>query len=95
MNKKELINSISAKSGLSKVDAGVALEALFASVTEALVKGERVSLVGFGAWTVDQRDARMGRNPRTGEQIPIAAKKVVKFKPGAGLVKTVNADSAD
>ena len=90
MNKAELIGSIADKSGLSKADAGKALDAFVSSVTDALVSGERISLVGFGSWSVDNRNARMGRNPRTGEEIQIAAKKVVKFKPGAGLSDAVN-----
>ncbi len=90
MNKAELIDAIAAGSGLSKADAGKALEAFTDSVTGALKDGERISLVGFGSFSVDRRDARTGRNPRTGEAIDIAAKNVVKFKPGAGLSKAVN-----
>lgn len=90
MNKAELIDAIAAGSGLSKADAGKALEAFTDSVTGALKEGERISLVGFGSFSVDRRDARTGRNPRTGESIDIAAKNVVKFKPGAGLSKAVN-----
>lgn len=90
MNKAELIGSIADESGLSKADAGKALDAFVSSVTDALKSGERISLVGFGSWSVDERGARTGRNPRTGEEIQIAAKKVVKFKPGAGLSKAVN-----
>ena len=90
MNKAELIGSIADKSGLSKADAGKALDALVSSVSDALSSGDRVSLVGFGSWSVDERSARTGRNPRTGEEIQIAAKKVVKFKPGAGLTDAVN-----
>ncbi len=90
MNKAELIDAIAAESGLSKADAGKALEAFTDSVTGALKEGERISLVGFGSFSVDRRDARTGRNPRTGEAIDIAAKNVVKFKPGASLSKSVN-----
>ncbi len=90
MNKAELIGSIADKSGLSKAEAGKALDAFVSSVTDALSSGERISLVGFGSWSVDKRDARTGRNPRTGEEIQIAAKNVVKFKPGAGLSEAVN-----
>ena len=90
MNKAELIGSIADKSGLSKADAGKALDAFVSSVTGALAGGDRISLVGFGSWSVDERGARTGRNPRTGEEIQIAAKKVVKFKPGAGLSDAVN-----
>ncbi len=90
MNKAELIASIADRSGLSKADAGKALEAFVSTVTDGLAAGERVSLVGFGTWSVDERAARMGRNPRTGEEIAIAAKKVVKFKVGATLANSVN-----
>ena len=90
MNKAELIGSIAGKSGLSKADAGKALDAFVASVTESLSGGDRIALVGFGSWSVEQRDARTGRNPRTGEEIQIAAKKVVKFKAGASLSDAVN-----
>lgn len=90
MNKAELIGSIADRSGLSKADASKALDAFVSSVSDALAGGDRISLVGFGSWSVDERSARMGRNPRTGEEIQIAAKKVVKFKPGAGLSDAVN-----
>lgn len=90
MNKAELSSSIAEKSGLSQADAKAALDALIESVTEGLADGDRISLVGFGSWSVEQRDARTGRNPRTGEAIQIAAKKVVKFKAGAALNSAVN-----
>lgn len=90
MNKSELISSMAEKSGLTKADAGKALDALIASVTDGLTGGDRIALVGFGSWTVEERSARTGRNPRTGEEIQIPAKKVVKFKPGAGLSDAVN-----
>ncbi|MDE2775271.1 MAG: HU family DNA-binding protein [Chloroflexota bacterium] len=90
MNKAQLIDSIAKKSGLSKPEAGRALEAFTDSVTAALQSGDRISLVGFGSFSVDKREARTGRNPQSGEAIQIAAKNVVKFKPGAGLSKAVN-----
>ncbi len=90
MNKAELSSSIAEKSGLSQADAKAALDALIESVTEGLADGDRISLVGFGSWSVEQRDARTGRNPRTGEAIQIAAKKVIKFKAGAALNNAVN-----
>lgn len=90
MNKAELIGSIADKSGLSKAEAGKALDAFVSSVSDALKGGDRISLVGFGSFSVDKRDARTGRNPRTGEEIQISAKNVVKFKPGAGLSDAVN-----
>ena len=90
MNKTELIASIADKSGLSNADARKALDALVDSVTDGLANGDRISLVGFGTWSVDERSARTGRNPQTGKTIQIAAKKVVKFKAGAGLASAVN-----
>jgi DNA-binding protein HU-beta len=90
MNKAELISSMAEKSGLTKADSSKALDALLESVTEGLSNGSRISLVGFGSWAVEERQARTGRNPRTGEEIQIPAKKVVKFKAGAGLTDAVN-----
>ncbi len=90
MNKSELIESIADKSGLSKADAAKALDGLIESVTEGLSKGDRIALIGFGSWSVEQRSARTGRNPRTGDEIQIPAKKVIKFKAGAGLANSVN-----
>ena len=85
MNKTELIEKIAAGAGLSKVDAKKALDATIASMKDALVDGEKVSLVGFGTFSINERPAREGINPATKEKIQIAAKKVVKFKPGAEL----------
>ena len=90
MNKAELIDYIAGKSGLSKADAAKALDAVVESITEGLSNGDRIALVGFGSWSVEQRSARTGRNPRTGDAIQIPAKKVVKFKAGAGLSDAVN-----
>ena len=90
MNKAELIDAMEKNSDLNKKQAAAALEAFVSSVSAALASGERISLVGFGSFSVDQRGERTGRNPRTGEEIQIAAKNVVKFKPGAGLSKAVN-----
>lgn len=90
MNKSELVSAIAEKSGLTKADAGKAVDGFLAAVQDALSKGDRVSLVGFGSWSVETRQARTGRNPRTGSEIKIPAKKVVKFKPGAGLGDSVN-----
>lgn len=89
MNKAELIDAIASKSGLTKVDSAKALNAFVAATSEALKKGDRVALVGFGSYTVTKRAARKGRNPRTGKEIKIAAKKVVKFKAGSELSKKV------
>lgn len=90
MNKAELIDAIAADSKLSKADAGRALDAFTTAVTKAMKKGDRVSLVGFGTFSITKRAARTGRNPQTGKAIKIAAKKVVKFKAGADLAKQAN-----
>jgi DNA-binding protein HU-beta len=85
MNKSDLIQMIASRAKLTKVDAKNALEAYIDATSKALKKGERVSLVGFGSFSVSKRAARNGRNPQTGKAIKIAAKKVVKFKPGKEL----------
>jgi len=85
MNKAELVTAMAEKSGLTKASAEKALNALVAAVTESMKKGNRVGLVGFGSFSVAKRSARTGRNPQTGKEIKIAAKKVVKFKPGSDL----------
>lgn len=90
MNKSELITSIASKTGLTKTDSTKALDAFIASVSEEVKKGGEVRLVGFGTFSVSERKATTGRNPRTGETINIAAKKVVKFKPGSELVAVAN-----
>ncbi len=89
MNKGELIDAIANGSKLTKADAGRALDATIEAVEKALKKGDRVALVGFGSFSVAKRAARVGRNPQTGKEIKIAAKKVVKFKAGADLAKKV------
>ncbi len=85
MNKAQLIDAIADQAGLSKADAKKALDATIDAVTGALKAGDRVALVGFGSFSISERSARTGRNPQTGKEIKIAAKKVVKFKPGAEL----------
>ncbi len=90
MNKSELIESMAADAGISKAAAKKALNSMMGNVEGALKKGNRVSLVGFGSWSVAKRAARDGRNPQTGKTIKIAAKNVVKFKPGAELKGSVN-----
>jgi len=90
MNKSELIESMAADAGISKASAKKALDSMMGNVEGALKKGQRVSLVGFGSWSVAKRAAREGRNPQTGKTIKIAAKNVVKFKPGAELKGCVN-----
>lgn len=90
MNKAELVEAIASKSGLSKADSKKALDGFLDATTGALKKGDRVSLVGFGSFSVSKRAARTGRNPQTGKEIKIAAKNVVKFKAGAELSGQVN-----
>lgn len=90
INKSDLINSIANSTGLSKADAGRALDATTSSIASALQQGQSVSLVGFGTFSVKHRDARMGRNPRTGETIHIKASDYPKFKAGKALKDAVN-----
>jgi len=90
MNKSELIESMAADAGITKAAAKKALDSMMGNVEGALKKGQRVSLVGFGSWSVAKRAAREGRNPQTGKTIKIAAKNVVKFRPGAELKGSVN-----
>ena len=90
MNKSELIDTMASGAGISKAAAKKALEAMLGGVSSTLRGGGRVSLVGFGSWSVSHRRARAGRNPQTGATIQIAAKNVVKFKAGAELSGSVN-----
>ena len=90
MNKAELIDAIASESGLSKVDAKKALEGFVTATSNALKAGDRISLVGFGSFSVSNRAARTGRNPQTGKEIAIAAKNVIRFKSGAELSANVN-----
>ena len=85
MNKGDLVDKIAGEAGLSKVQAGAALNSLIDGITSTLRKGDRVTLVGFGTFSTSQRKARTGRNPQTGAPLKIAAKKVAKFSPGAEL----------
>jgi DNA-binding protein HU-beta len=89
MNKTELINAVAETSGLSKKDATKAVDAVFDSITEALRKGDKVQLIGFGNFEVRERAARKGRNPQTGEEMEIPASKVPAFKPGKALKDAV------
>jgi DNA-binding protein HU-beta len=82
MNKAELIEKVSNDTGLSKADSGRALDAVTESITKALKKGDTVSLIGFGTFSVKKRAARTGRNPATGETIKIKASKTPSFKAG-------------
>ena len=89
MNKSELIESIATESGLSKVDALKALDAMLGSVTTALQNGEQVVLVGFGTFSVKDRAPRKVKNPRSGEIMDVPASRVAAFKPGKGLKSAV------
>ena len=87
MTKTDLINEIAAKAELSKKDAKAALDATLESISQALANDDKIQLIGFGTFAVIEKPARTGRNPRTKETIEIPARKVIKFKPGAGLGK--------
>lgn len=90
MNKTDLINAVAERAELSKKDAAKAVDAVFESITDALVEGDKVQLVGFGSFEVRNRSARKGRNPQTGEEIEIPATKNPAFKPGKQLKDAVN-----
>lgn len=90
MKKVELVEAIAKEAGLTKADATRALDATLNAIEGALVKGDGVTLVGFGTFGVSKRAAREGRNPLTGETIKIPARKAVSFKAGAALKKAVN-----
>lgn len=90
MNKGDLINKIAEDAGITKGQAEDALGAVLNGITGALKDDDSVTLVGFGTFSVSKRDARVGRNPQTGEKIQIAAKNVAKFKPGKKLSDSLN-----
>ena len=90
MKKVELVEGIATKVGMTKAEAGRALDATFEVIAEALEKGDRVPLVGFGTFGISKRGARTARNPRTGETIKIPARKAVVFKAGTALKNRVN-----
>ena len=90
MNKAEFISAIAEKAGITKSEANKAIDAFMEVTGDLLKKGEGITLVGFGTFSVKQRPARTGRNPQTGAKMKIAAKKAVKFKAGATLVRKVN-----
>lgn len=89
MNKTELVDAVAAKTGQTKAATAVLLDGFIEAVTESLVKSESVQLIGFGTFEVTERAAREGRNPATGAALKIAAKKVVKFKPGKALSRAI------
>jgi DNA-binding protein HU-beta len=90
MNKSELIEAVASAADLTKADAGRAIDATVAAITDALSKGDSLSLIGFGTFSISERAARAGRNPRTGETIQIKAAKLPKFKAGKALKDAVN-----
>lgn len=90
MNKSELIGVMAAAAGITKTQAGEALEAFQRAVMDTLSKGDKVALSGFGTFSATQKAARTGRNPKTGEEINIPAKKAPKFSAGTEFKKTVN-----
>lgn len=90
MKKVELVEEVANKAGLTKADAGRALDATLEVITNALAKGDKVPLVGFGTFAVSKRAARTGRNPQTGAEVKIAARNAVTFKAGAALKESVN-----
>lgn len=89
MNKTEFVGQVAKTAGLSQKDAAKAVDAVFSTVSGALKKGDKVSLIGFGNFEVRSRAARKGRNPQTGKEINIAASKVPAFKPGKALKEAV------
>lgn len=90
MNKAELIDAVAGGSGITKSDASGAVESVFNTIADQLRQGNSVSVVGFGQFSVSDRAARTGRNPRTGEEIAIAASRAPKFKAGKQLKDAVN-----
>ena len=89
MNKADLIDKIAKDAKISKTTASRTLDSLVDGITKSLKKGERVALVGFGTFAVSKRKARVGRNPQTGEQIQIKARRVARFRPGKELASTI------
>jgi DNA-binding protein HU-beta len=90
MNKAELVNSLAETTGLTKTKTNEVIDSLVSIITETLKSGEKVTLVGFGTFTTTQREARKGRNPKTGETLDIPSKRVAKFRAGSELTKSVN-----
>jgi len=90
MNKADLVNEISSRTGLTKTKTNDVVDAIVESIQGALAKGEKVTLVGFGTFDTIVRKERKGRNPKTGDEIPIPSKKAARFKAGSGLSNVVN-----
>lgn len=89
MNKGDLVNQMASDASLSRSQAQAALNSVLTNITKTLKKGDKVTLVGFGTFSISKRAARKGRNPQTGKEIKIAAKNVVRFKPGKDLSSKV------
>jgi DNA-binding protein HU-beta len=89
MNKAQLINEVAKRSGITKKDAKAAVDAVFSAIKDALAKGQRVRLIGFGTFEVRKRSQRRGKNPKTGQTITIPARKVPAFKASSELKKLV------
>ncbi len=90
MNKADLVNAVALETGLTKVDTEKAIKSVFSSISGALAEGKSVQLIGFGTFSISNRNERMGRNPQSGEPMKIAAKTVAKFKPGKALKEMVD-----
>lgn len=90
MNRTELVEAIAAAANLKKVEAEKALQGLLEAMSNGLAAGETIALTGFGSFSVSSRAARTGRNPQTGKTIEIAARKVIKFKPGKNLSQVID-----
>ena len=89
MNKTQLIDAIAAEAGLTKTDTKKAVDAFIKTTGEQLKEGEKIALVGFGTFSVSERSARVGRNPKTGEKIEVEKKRVVRFKAGSDLTNDI------
>ena len=90
MKKIELVEAVATNAGLTKADATRAIDATFDAITDALKKGDKLTLIGFGTFGVSRREGRTGRNPQTGAEVEIPARNVVSFKAGTQLKKSVN-----
>jgi len=90
MNKTELIEAVASKANASKAATAAIVGAAIDAISDAMAKGDSIQLIGFGTFSVQERKARTGRNPQTGKEMKIAAKKVVRFKPGAALSAAAN-----
>lgn len=90
MNKNELISKVAGQTGYTKKDTGAVIDAVIEAIIDTVASGEKISIVGFGTFAVAEREARTGRNPKTGEEIEIAASKSPKFKAGSAFKTAVN-----